>query len=121
VLDSDWGTAISHPGDPDLVHRFAEATWRRMANPFAARHLPNQLRVAGLIVDHDIGSSALVMPPGALLGSGLLHRNADAAVEEGALTREEADQFLADAMAAARAGTAFFSVTMYGVVGRKAG
>ena len=120
VLDSDWGTAISHPGDPDLVRRFAEANWRRMANPFAARHLPNQLRVAGLIVDHDIGSAALVMPPGALLGSGLLHRNADAAVQEGALTREEADRFLADAMAAARAGTAFFSVTMYGVVGRKA-
>ena len=120
VLDSDWGTAISHPGDPDLVRRYTEANWRRMANPFAARHLPNQLRAAGLLVDHDIGSAALVMPPRALLGSGVVHRNADAAVEEGALTREEADQLLADAMAAARAGTAFFSVTMYGVIGRKA-
>ena len=55
-----------------------------MANPFSARHLPEPgFRVAGLIVDHDIGSAALVMPPRALLGSGLLHRNADAAVEEG--------------------------------------
>ena len=61
------------------------------------------------------------MPPRVLLGSGLIHRNADAAVEAGALSREEADQFLADAMAAASAGTAFFSVTMYGVVGRKVG
>lgn len=121
VLDSDWGTVISHPGDPDLVRRYAEANWRRMANPFAARHLPSQLRVAGLVVDDDIGSAALVMPPRALLGSGLIHRNADAAVEEGALSRAEADQFLADAMAAASAGTAFFSVTMFGVVARKVG
>ena len=119
VLDSDWGTVITHPGDPDVVRRYTEANWRRMPNPFAARHLPNQLRAAGLLVDHDIGSAALVMPPRALLGSGVLHRNADAAVEEGALTRDEADQLLADAMAAARAGTAFFSVTMYGVIGRK--
>src|SRR6478735_589297 len=121
VLDSDWGTVISHPGDPDLVRRYAEANWRRMANPFAARNLPNQLRVAGLVVDDDIGSAALVMPPRVLLGSGLIHRNADAAVEEGALSREEADQFLAGAMAAASAGTAFFSVTMFGVVARKVG
>jgi len=121
VLDSDWGTVISHPGDPDLVRRYAEANWRRMANPFAARNLPNQLRVAGLVVDDDIGSAALVMPPRVLLGSGLIHRNADVAVEEGALSREEADRFLADAMAAASAGTAFFSVTMFGVVARKAG
>ncbi|MGO4661145.1 methyltransferase domain-containing protein [Terrabacter sp. 2TAF16] len=121
VLDSDWGTVISHPGDPDLVRRYAEANWRRMPNPFAARHLPNQLRAAGLLVDHDIGSAALIMPPRALLGSGVVHRNADAAVQEGALTREEADRLLADVMAAARAGTAFFSVTMFGVIGRKAG
>jgi SAM-dependent methyltransferase len=119
VLDSDWGTVISHPGDPDLVRRYTEANQRRMPNPFSARHLPAQLRTAGLVVDHDIGSAALIMPPRALLGSGVVHRNADAAVEEGALTREEADELLADAMAAARNGTAFFSVTMYAVIARK--
>ncbi|GAA2747108.1 methyltransferase domain-containing protein [Terrabacter aerolatus] len=121
VLDSDWGTVISHPGDPDVVRRYTEAARARMPNPFAARHLPHQLRTAGLLVDHDIGSAALVMPPRALLGSGVVHRNADAAVEDGALTREEADRLLADAMAAARSGTAFYSVTMFGVVGRKPG
>ncbi|WP_330475786.1 methyltransferase domain-containing protein [Terrabacter sp. C0L_2] len=119
VLDSDWGTVISHPGDPDLVRRYTEANQRRMPNPFSARQLPAQLRTAGLVVDHDIGSAALIMPPRALLGSGVVHRNADAAVEEGALTREEADELLADAMAAARNGTAFFSVTMYAVIARK--
>ncbi|GGN06166.1 hypothetical protein GCM10009721_37160 [Terrabacter tumescens] len=119
VLDSDWGTVISHPGDPDLVRRYTEANQRRMPNPFSARHLPAQLRTAGLVVDHDIGSAALIMPPRALLGSGVVHRNADAAVEEGVLTREEADELLADAMAAARNGTAFFSVTMYAVIARK--
>ena len=62
VLDSDWGTVITHPGDPDLVRRYSEANWRRMPNPFAARHLPHQLRSAGLPVDHDIGSAALIMP-----------------------------------------------------------
>ena len=28
VLDSDWGTAISHPGDPGPRPPFAEANWR---------------------------------------------------------------------------------------------
>lgn len=120
VIDSDWGTVISHPGDPDVVRRYAESVRRRMANPFSARYLPNQLRAAGLVVDHDIGSAALIMPPRALLGSGILHRNADAAVADGAVTRDEADALLAEVMAAARAGTAFFSVTMYAVVARKA-
>ena len=55
VLDSDWGTAISHPGDHALVRRYTEANWRRMPNPFAARHLPNQLRAAGLLVDTTSG------------------------------------------------------------------
>ena len=121
VLDSDWGTVITHPGDPDLVRRFSEANWRRMPNPFAARYLPHQLRSAGLPVDHDIGSAALIMPARAQLGSGVMHANADAAVEEGVLTREEADRLLVELMAGARAGRAFFSVTMFGFIGRKPG
>ena len=119
VLDSDWGTAISHAGDADLARRYVEASWRRMPNPFSGRRLPSQLRAAGLEVDDDIGSEALVMPPRVLLESGILRYNVAAATQDGAFTREEADRLLSGFEAAAREGTAFFSVTMFAVVGRR--
>ena len=62
ILDTDWGTAVSRVGDPDVQRRVNEASWRRMANPFAGRHLRAQLQRAGLVVRPDIGSSALLLP-----------------------------------------------------------
>lgn len=119
ILDSDWGTVITHPGDPQLLRRYAESNWSRMANPFSGRHLANQLRSAGLDVDLDIGSSALIMPPLAVVTSGIMRANAEAAVADGHLTRDEVEGLVAEVTAAAEAGTAFMSVTMFAVVGRK--
>jgi ubiquinone/menaquinone biosynthesis C-methylase UbiE len=119
VLDSDWGTAVTYPGDADVVRRYTIAFWARMANPFAGRHLRAQLQGAGLRVDPDVGSAALVMPDQALASGGILRLNADLTVEEGGITRAEADRLVGDVAAAASRGEAFVSVTMFAVLARK--
>lgn len=119
VLDSDWGTAIVSPGAPEVLRRYTDAFWARLPNPFAGRHLRRQLQSAGLQVDPDVGSSALVFPDEAVAGGGILTVNANLAVDEGALTRVEADQLIEDVSSAARRGEAFVSVTMFAVLARK--
>ena len=118
IVDSDWATAVVHPADPEVHRRMSEAMHRRTPNPFAGRHLRNQLRAAGLAVDPDVGSTALVMPDDFLARPVMLRAGADLAVEEGAVTREEADRHIADLQAAAGRGEAFMSVTMYALIGR---
>lgn len=117
VVDSDWGSQVVHPGDPDVQHRLLESSWRRWPNPFAGRLLRGQLTRAGLVVDPDIGATAVTPPLEGVLP--LLRKGADLTVEEGAVTREEADALLAEVRAAAAAGEAFLAVTMFAVVGRR--
>lgn len=117
VIDSDWGSQVQHPGDSDVVRRMQEAFWARTPNPFAGRLLRGQLARAGLEVDPDVGATA-VMPPVQAIAP-LLRMNAGLAVQEGAVTQAEADSLVAEFLAAAETGEAFFAVTMFGVVGRK--
>lgn len=120
VIDSDWASAVQLPmGDPDVRHRYQEAFFARTPNPFAGRHLRPQLRAAGLTVDADIGSSALVFDEGLALNAGLMRTNAAPAVAEGAITPEEAERMVAEQVAAAERGESFFAVTLFAVVGRK--
>lgn len=115
VIDSDWGTQVSHPGDADVQRRLAEAAWRRWANPFAGRLLRGQFTRAGLTVDPDIAATAVLPPVEGILP--LLRNSCDLAVDEGAVTREEADTLLAETLTAAQSGEAFFAVTMFAVLG----
>jgi hypothetical protein len=119
IIDSDWATAITRPGDPDVHRRLNDATMRRTPNPFAGRDLRTQLQRAGLEVDPDLGSTAVVFPDFLLADPTVLRINATLAVQDGALTAEEADQLVDDVAAAAAVGEAFFAVTMFGVVGRQ--
>lgn len=121
VLDSDWATSVMHPGDPDVVARYQAASWTQWPNPFSGRLLRGQLRAAGLDVDPDIGSSALVMPDEALRGGGIIAMAGPSALASGALTQEEVDGLVADLTAAVDRGDAFVSVTMFAVVARKPG
>lgn len=118
LVDSDWGTQVLDPGDPDVLRRLLESGWTRWANPFAGRHLRRQLLRAGLAVDPDIGSAAVIPPVEGVLP--LLRNSAELSVADGALTREEADQVLAGTAAAAESGEAFLAVTMFAVLGLKA-
>ncbi len=118
IIDSDWATAVLSVGDPDVVRRLNEASWQRMANPFAGRRLRAQLTRAGLVVNADIGSSAVILPDEMLTDPQLLRNNAEAAIADGAITSSEADQLQRDVVEAAEHGEVFFAVTMFSVVGR---
>jgi SAM-dependent methyltransferase len=119
VVDSDWGTLVHTPGDPDFVRRLCEFHWRLMANPFAGRHLRGQLHAAGLIVDPDIAATAVVMPDEVIGGMQLWRPTFTKAIEEGVLTVDEVRQFERDIDDALDRGDAFVAVTMYGVLARK--
>lgn len=122
VVDSDWGTFVTVTDEPEIMRRVQEWGWRtQWPNPFAGRHLRAQLRSAGLEVDDDIGSSALVLPPEALLGGGPLGRTVESAQDEGVVTADEAARLVSGIEASAQRGDDFVAVTMFAVVARRPG
>ncbi|WP_189209704.1 methyltransferase domain-containing protein [Actinokineospora fastidiosa] len=112
VLDSDWATAITHPGDPEVVAAFMGTMLGFSANPYAARRLPGQLTAAGLRVT-DIGSQALIQPG---IDTELLAMALGAAIAQGAITEPQRDRFLEDLRAGEAAGDFHMSVTMFAVI-----
>ncbi|WP_067574340.1 methyltransferase domain-containing protein [Nocardia acidivorans] len=117
VMDSDWGTAIVHPGDRGVVRQVIETMVAGTTNPFAGRQLAGQLTAAGLVVD-DIGSHALIQESG--IGAGaLVARVADMAVARGAITEPQRDQLIADLEAGAASGDIHLSVTIFAVLAHK--
>jgi SAM-dependent methyltransferase len=121
VIDSDWATGIVHPGDPDVLERYADFVLTQWPNPFSGRLLRGQLVAAGLDVDPDIGSSALVFPDEAMRDGGMIALSAPAAVASGAVTPEEVASLVEGIEAAVRRGDVFFSVTMFAVFARRPG
>ena len=119
LLDSDHRTRVTSDVDPDVDARMLEVFLARSPNPSAARWIPRQVRDAGLLLDPDVGSSALVMSPSVALSSPLLSVNAAMAVEARAVTREEADEAVRRHQAAAADGVAFSAVTVFGFIARK--
>jgi ubiquinone/menaquinone biosynthesis C-methylase UbiE len=119
IVDSDWGTALLHPGDADVIRRFQAFQWSEWANPVSGRRLPELLIGAGLTVEPDIGSAALVFPQAVAASAPMIERGTGAAVAAGAITAEERTDLLGGIRRAAEEGWAFISVTMYAVVARK--
>jgi ubiquinone/menaquinone biosynthesis C-methylase UbiE len=119
LLDTDWGTSIVSPGDPDVVRRYHEALCAGFANPFSGRRLRWLLAAAGLEVDADTGSSAAVFPDAMLAEGAMIGSFVEQGVEKGALTADEAQGLVEQVRAAALRGEAFMAVTMFAVVGRK--
>ena len=119
ILDSDWGTAVTSPGDPEVVRRLYESSLANLPNPFAGRLLRAHLTAAGLLVAADIGSSAFVLPDEMLSPPLLVRANAEVAVQDGAITAEEARALEEGIVEAVSRGAAFVSVTMFAVVGRR--
>ncbi|MEV6068523.1 methyltransferase domain-containing protein [Nocardia sp. NPDC052001] len=117
VMDSDWGTAVVHPGDRAVVHEVIETMIAGTTNPFAGRRLAGQLTAAGLVVD-DIGSHALIQDGG--IGAGaLVARIADMSVARGSITEQQRDQLIADLEAGAASGDIHLSVTIFAVLAHK--
>jgi SAM-dependent methyltransferase len=119
VLDSDWGTMLIEPGDPDVVRSINQAFWDANPNPFSGRRLRALLRGAGLTVDADVGSSAPVMPDELTRGGAMAGQAVQRARQAGTVTAAQAEAFTTGLRDATDAGTAFMSVTMFAVVARR--
>jgi SAM-dependent methyltransferase len=117
ITDTDWATAIVHPGDPEIGSVITEAMRGGIANPYAARRLPGHLVRAGLTVD-DIGSQALIQSPSAATGP-LVTMLGRMAVDRGVIDDDGCAQFLADLAAGAASGDFHMSVTMFAVLAHR--
>lgn len=121
ILDTDWATLITEPGDLQVARRINDSLIAARPNGLSGRSLRRHLVRAGLRVDPDIGSSALVFPDTMLRGGSILQQNVSGAVESGAITAAEGDRFVTEFLAAAEREEAFVAVTMFSVVARVAG
>jgi SAM-dependent methyltransferase len=119
LLDADHGTRIISDLDPDVASAFIRASLATLTNPYAARHIPAQVRRAGLTLDPDVGSSAFIFSSDMLLRSQVVQRAADDAVESGGLARDVAAAAVGAVHAAAERGEAFAAITVFGFVARK--
>ncbi len=119
IIDSDWGSAIMHPGDPDVVRRLQVFMWGDWANPFSGRRLPRMLTMAGLSVDPDIGSQATILPQQVAGAAPMIEQSTAGAVAEGAISADERATLLTDLARAGQEGWAFVSVTLFSVVAVK--
>ena len=117
IVDSDWGTAIMHPGDPLVLQKIMDVMLSHTANPHSGRRLPGQLTSAGLVVE-DIGTEALIQDPGDVTGP-LVQMMTAAAIAEGAITDAQSAELLDQLNAAARSGDFHMSVTMFAYLVRK--
>jgi SAM-dependent methyltransferase len=116
ITDHDWGTAIIHPGEPDIVRVITESMRGGIANPFAARRLPGHLTRAGLTVD-DIGSQAMVQSPAAT--DPMVKMLGRMAVDRGMIDAERCEKFLAGIASGAETGDFHMSVTMFAVLAHR--
>ena len=119
LLDSDHGNRIVSDLDLDVLTAFNRAALTPFANPYAARHIPGQVRRAGLELDPDVGSSAFIFSSEVLLGTHMLQRAADDAIESGELARDVAEAAVRIVHSAAERGEAFAAVTVFGFVACK--
>lgn len=119
LLDSDHESRVDSDMDPDVARAIKHAFVGQMANPRAARHIGRQAIAAGLDVDPDIGSSALVFPQELLKEAPLLRISADQAVADGTITREQADEAIRTHTEAAESGWALSSITVFSFVTSK--
>ncbi|AII06931.1 class I SAM-dependent methyltransferase [Rhodococcus opacus] len=117
IVDSDWGTAIMHPGDPLVLQKIMDVMLSHTANPHSGRLLPGQLTSAGLVVE-DIGTEALIQDPGDVTGP-LVQMMTAAAIAEGAITDVQSAELLDQLNAAARRGDFHMSVTMFAYLVRQ--
>ncbi|MFE7798300.1 methyltransferase domain-containing protein [Nocardia sp. NPDC057440] len=117
VVDSDWGTAIVHPGNRQVVREVVDTLFSATTNPLSGRLLPGLLTKAGLVID-EIGSHALVQDRSVGAGS-LVNRISAMAVARGVITEAQRDQLIADLEAGAESGDIHLSVTMFAVLAHK--
>lgn len=120
LVDSDWSTAVLHPGDPGLLRRVtggAIGDLLGQPEPYAGRKLRGWLTAAGLEVIEQ-GSQALITDYATVSGT-LVPGLTGAAVARGLISGIEQDRLVADLAAGAARGEFHSSVTMFGAAARR--
>ncbi|MCC3326113.1 methyltransferase domain-containing protein [Nocardia abscessus] len=117
LIDSDWHTAIAHPGDDDVITRLSTSMLATTPNPKSGRSLRGLLTAAGFAID-DIGSEAVIWDPETIRP--LFAQMTERARSDGTITEQERDELSADMEAGIARGDYHLSVTMFAVLGRLA-
>lgn len=117
LIDTDWGTAIIHPADPDVLQRMVGYFRGETANPFSGRRLRELLVGTGLEITGETAATWIEPQEGATTGFvGMMHTTAARA---GVITDAEAEAFTETLRDAAERGAFHMSLTMYAVSARK--
>jgi ubiquinone/menaquinone biosynthesis C-methylase UbiE len=113
LIDTDWGTAIIHPADPDVLRRMVDYFLGQTANPFSGRQLRGLLADRGLEITGETAATWLEPQEGARQGFvGMMHVTS---LQAGVITAEEAEAFARTLGEAADRGAFHMSLTMYAV------
>ncbi|MEV6325025.1 methyltransferase domain-containing protein [Nocardia sp. NPDC051787] len=116
LIDSDWHTAITHPGNDEVLTRLSTAMLASTPNPKSGRRLRGLLATAGFTID-DMGSEAVIWNPET--ARPLFAQMIDGALAQGVITeRERLDLNTAMEAGIAR-GDYHFSVTMFAVLAHR--
>ncbi|MEV0295074.1 methyltransferase domain-containing protein [Nocardia sp. NPDC050710] len=113
LIDSDWFTAITHPGEPAIVEALGAAMLANTPNPGSGRRLRGLLAAAGFVID-DQGSEAVIWTPDS--ARGLFTNMSEQAVAAGVITAAECERFIAELEAGFATGDYHLSVTMFAVL-----
>ncbi len=116
LIDSDWPTAILHPGDPQVIGALRDRMDAEIPNPRSGRRLRGLLVEAGFAID-EIGSEAVVWDPATVLP--MCRGIVAGGVSQGGVTADQRDRLIADIEAGIAAGDYHFSVTMFAVLAHK--
>jgi SAM-dependent methyltransferase len=116
VIDTDWGSTVLYPGDPQVVRRMLTSFTDALPNGRCGRRLRALLTEAGLQVD-DLHATTWVERPENWVRTPLLFMPS-AAANAAIFTPDEARQLQDQVTSAAEAGTLHFSMTMFGAYAR---
>ncbi|MGO4614983.1 methyltransferase domain-containing protein [Nocardia sp. 2YAB30] len=116
LIDSDWHTAIAHPGDADVITRLTTTMLATTPNPTSGRRLRGLLTAAGFSID-DIGSEAVIWDPDTVRP--LFARMTERALADDVITEEQRLDLISGMEAGIAAGDYHLSVTMFAVLGHR--
>jgi ubiquinone/menaquinone biosynthesis C-methylase UbiE len=110
VCGQDWDTFVIDSSDPELTHTIVRKRAGQVASPRAARQYRN------LLLDAGFGGVTVEVHTGVFTGGSflpVLTRLAEACCEHGAITRAQADAWIADQRERAQADRLFAAVPIF--------
>lgn len=118
VAEPDWDTQVVDAGDIDVTRRVIHFFADSIRHGRIARRLPAMMREAGLTDIHIEAWSSLCSSAGEPMGEWLC-QSARRAADAGAITHQQADEWLADLADRDRRGIFLAAFTTFRVSGKK--